>query len=206
MLFGKNIMKITKSYLKILIKEEIKKSNIDKVRDQLEELVNKDQNLNEDPPARIPLQKKVILPFIQKNIDTIFSDKENIDKWGNCISKAFLLVQHMDNFVNNQKKFLEVMRQKAPNHPGYQFLEDRCKVNEWILKNYNNEKYYYNGKPLPQPTVNVRNKKYFSDVGGNYPSSEVALQKAREAGNVLLVDAVEATGAKTQPSYNVKIF
>lgn len=71
MLFGKNIMKITKSYLKILIKEEIEKSNIDKARDQLEELVNKDQDLNEDPPARIPLQKKKY-GLLYKKILTLF--------------------------------------------------------------------------------------------------------------------------------------
>ena len=82
-----------------------------------------------------------------------------------------------------------------------QFLRDRAAVNQWILQHANDPKYYINGKPLSNPTVNVRNPAIFKDAKIVATSRDEALQNAIDADNKLLVDAVNATNAKTQPSF-----
>jgi hypothetical protein len=115
---------------------------------------------------------------------------------------AWLLVQHMDAYPQNQVKFLQQLTQSGLDPGGkLQFLRDRAEVNQWILKNANNKEYYVNGKPLPNPTVNVRNPALFKDAGMVPTSRKEALANAEQAGNKLLVAAVRATNAQTQPSF-----
>jgi hypothetical protein len=162
-----------------------------------------------DPTQRAGFQAKV-WPYIQKNINSILSDKgaDGKGSYPAAPYAAWLLVQHMDAYPQNQVKFLQQLEQSGldpADNPGesgkLQFLQDRAAVNKWIAANANNEEYYVNGKPLPNPTVNVRNPAIFKDAGIVANSREEALQNAIDAGNKLLVAAVQATKAQTQPSY-----
>jgi GNAT superfamily N-acetyltransferase len=107
----------------------------------------------------------------------------------------------MDAYPQNQIEFYNALKQAIPNHPKIQFLRDRAAVNQWIIKNASNPEYFIKGKALPNPTVNVRNPAMFKDAGIVATSREEALQNAQAAGNKLLVAAVQATNAQTQPSY-----
>ena len=107
----------------------------------------------------------------------------------------------MDAFPDRQKIFLNDLKQKVPKHIKLKFLQDRYSVNEWIMKNYNNPKYFHEGKPLKNPTINVRNPKIFADAAIVANSRKEALDNAIKANNILLVEAVKATNAMTQPSY-----
>ena len=174
----------------------------DQVRQTLNAWMNKDQQFK-DPTQRAGFQAKV-WPYIQTNINSILSDKGKDGKGGYPAAPyaAWLLVQHMDAYPQNQVKFLQQLGQSGLNPDGkLQFLQDRAAVNQWIAANANNEEYYVNGKPLPNPTVNVRNPAIFKDAGIVANSREEALQNAIDAGNKLLVAAVQATNAQTQPSY-----
>ena len=174
----------------------------DQVRQTLNAWMNKDQQFK-DPTQRAGFQAKV-WPYIQTNINSILSDKGKDGKGGYPAAPyaAWLLVQHMDAYPQNQVKFLQQLGQSGLNPDDkLQFLQDRAAVNQWIAANANNEEYYVNGKPLPNPTVNVRNPAIFKDAGIVANSREEALQNAIDAGNKLLVAAVQATNAQTQPSY-----
>jgi LysM domain len=177
----------------------------DQVQQTLNAWMEQDQQY-EDPTKRAGFQAKV-WPYIQKNIKTILADK---GKKGNgdypaAPYAAWLLVQHMDAYPQNQIEFYNALKQAIPNHPKIQFLRDRAAVNQWILQNANNPKYYYNSDPLPNPTVNVRNPAMFKDAGIVATSRKEALQNAINAGNKLLVAAVRATKAKTQPSFKQSV-
>jgi len=174
---------------------------IKKIRDQLNKWMDEDQK-NHSQFARETLQNKA-WPFIKKNIDIILADsgEKKDGNWPSSAFAAWLLVQHMDAFPERQKEFVTILTKKVPKHIKLQFITDRSKVNQWILKNYKNEKYYYNGKPLTKPTVDVRDPKKFKDAKVMAKSRKEALDNAIKAGNLLLVDAVNATNAKTQPSY-----
>jgi len=174
----------------------------DQVRQTLNDWMNQDQQYT-DPTQRAGFQAKV-WPYIQTNINSILSDKGKDGKGGYPAAPyaAWLLVQHMDAYPQNQVKFLQQLTQSGLNPDGkLQFLKDRAAVNQWILQNANNPKYYYNSEPLPNPTVNVRNPAMFKDAGIVATSRKEALKNAINAGNKLLVGAVRATKAKTQPSY-----
>jgi hypothetical protein len=180
----------------------------DQVRQTLNAWMNQDQQY-EDPTERAPFQAKV-WPYIQKNIQSILSDKgaDGKGSYPAAPYAAWLLVQHMDAYPQNQGKFLQQLEQSgldpadSPGESGkLQFLRDRYEVNKWIAANANNKKYYVNNKPLPNPTVNVRNPAIFKDAGQVATSRDGALKNAIAAGNKLLVDAVRATKAQTQPSY-----
>jgi len=155
-----------------------------------------------DPTRRASFQSKV-WPYIQQNIKTILADKgeKGNGDYPAAPYAAWLLVQHMDAYPQNQIEFYNALKQAIPNHPKIQFLKDRAAVNQWILQNANNPKYYYNSEPLPNPTVNVRNPAMFKDASIVATSRKEALNNAINAGNKLLVGAVRATKAKTQPSY-----
>jgi len=172
------------------------------IRQVMNDYMNKDQQLNSNPPARITLQKQV-WPVIQKNLQAILADKgdKGDGDYPSAAFAAWLLVQHMDAFPQNQVAFYRSLAQAIPNFPKLQFLKDRAAVNQWIQKNANNPNYYVNGKPLPNPTVNVRNPQIFKDAGITATSREQALANAEAAGNKLLVAAVNATNAQTQPSF-----
>ena len=171
------------------------------VRDQLNAWMELDQQY-EDPTKRKSLQAKV-WPYIQKNLDAIMSDLGpcNDGDYPAAPFAAWLLVQHMDAFPQNQVTFYKQLAKAIPNHPKLQFLWDRAAVNAWIQKHATNPKYYHDGKPLPDPTINVRNPDMFRDAGIQSTSREQALQNAKQAGNKLLVAAVLATDAQTQPSF-----
>ena len=175
-----------------------------KIRDQLNKWMDEDQKYS-DPTARKRFQN-MIWPFIVKNLDAILIDsgEKNNGDWPSSAFAAWLLVQHMDAFPDRQKFFLEHLSKKIPRHVKLQFLTDRSNVNQWILRNYTKEKYFVNGKKLSDPTVNVRNPKIFADAAIQAKSRAEALRNAKNAGNLLLVDAVSATNAKTQPSYTQK--
>jgi hypothetical protein len=156
----------------------------------------------DDPTKRIPLQAKV-WPYIQKNLDAIMSDlgPHNNGGYPTAPFAAWVLVQHMDAFPQNQDTFYKQLAKAIPNHPELQSLRDRADVNAWIQKYANDPKYYHDGKPLPDPTINVRNPNMFKDAGLKPTSREQALHNAKQAGNKLLVAAVLATDAQTQPSF-----
>lgn len=211
-----------------IVKEEYKKfrqsinqekdtkdtTNKKQLRQTLKGFVEKDQALSDEPPARKALQDEV-WPFIQNNIEAILSDVGHGDgDFPAAPYSAWVLVQHMDAFPENQIKFIQQLENSKLTVGGkLQFLKDRAAVNQWILQHANNPLYFYKGKDgkkkvpiaLPDPAVNVRNPKYFSDAGedAGATSRDQALDNARTAGNLLLVAAVEATGAQTQPSYLV---
>lgn len=171
------------------------------VRDQLNAWMELDQQY-EDPTKRKSLQAKV-WPYIQKNLDAIMSDLGpcNNGDYPAAPFAAWLLVQHMDAFPQNQDTFYKQLAKAIPNHPKLQFLRDRADVNDWIQRHANDPKYYHDGKPLPDPTINVRNPNMFKDAGLKPTSREQALQNAKQAGNKLLVAAVLDTDAQTQPSF-----
>ena len=171
------------------------------IRKKLNDWMDQDQQYN-DPTQRVEFQAKV-WPYIQKNLQTIFTDKgeKGDGDYPTAPFAAWLLVQHMDAFPQNQIEFYNALKQAIPNHPKIQFLRDRAAVNQWIMKNANNPEYFYKGKPLSTPTVNVRNPAMFKDAGIKATSREEALDNAKQAGNKLLVAAVNATNAQTQPSY-----
>jgi GNAT superfamily N-acetyltransferase len=174
----------------------------DQVRNKLNDWMEEDQQFT-DPTQRAPFQAKV-WPYIQTNINSILSDKGKDGKGGYPAAPyaAWLLVQHMDAYPQNQVKFLQQLTQSGLNPDGkLQFLKDRAAVNQWIAANANKPEYFIKGKPLPNPTVNVRNPAMFKDAGIVATSREEALQNAQAAGNKLLVAAVQATNAQTQPSY-----
>ena len=176
--------------------------NQGQVRQTLNAWMNQDQQYK-DPTQRAGFQAKV-WPYIQTNINSILSDKGKDGKGGYPAAPyaAWLLVQHMDAYPQNQVKFLQQLTQSGLNPDGkLQFLKDRAAVNQWIAANANRPEYFVNGKPLPNPTVNVRNPAIFKDAGIVAMSREEALQNAQAAGNKLLVAAVQATNAQTQPSY-----
>jgi len=187
----------------LLIKNILEKfmSDILKIRNQLNKWMDDDDKYN-DPTARQNFQNKV-WPFIVKHMDVILIDsgEKNNGDWPSSAFAAWLLVQHMDAFPQRQQTFLKHLTTKIPRHVKFQFLKDRSNVNQWILANYTKQKYFYNGKKLINPTVNVRNPKLFADAGIRAKSRQEALDNAIKAGNLLLVDAVLATRAKTQPSY-----
>jgi hypothetical protein len=173
----------------------------DQVRNKLNAWMEQDQQFT-DPTQRASFQSKV-WPYIQKNIQSILSDKgeKGNGDYPAAPYAAWLLVQHMDAYPQNQIEFYNVLKQAIPNHPKIQFLRDRAAVNQWIIKNANKPEYFINGKALPNPTVNVRNPAMFKDAGIVATSREEALQNAQAAENKLLVAAVQATNAQTQPSY-----
>ena len=183
--------------------------NQSQVRQTLNAWMNQDQQY-EDPTQRAGFQAKV-WPYIQKNIQSILSDKGQDGKGSYPAAPyaAWLLVQHMDAYPQNQASFLSALEQSGldptdgdgKNIGKLQFLRDRLAVNKWIAANANNKEYYVNGKPLPNPTVNVRNPAMFKDAGQVATSRDGALKNAIAAGNKLLVAAVQATDAQTQPSF-----
>jgi hypothetical protein len=171
------------------------------LRTRMNKLMNDDQKYT-DPTQRTNWQDGV-WRFINSNQAAIFADKGNKGNgdYPAAPYAAWLLVQHMDAHPERQSQFYMKLRKAFPNHPKLQFLKDRSAVNAWILKNANSPEYYHNGKPLPDPTVNVRNPAMFKDASVKAASREEALTNAEQAGNKLLVAAVKATNAQTQPSY-----
>ena len=188
--------------------EEAQPSEENPIRDQLNAWMEEDQQY-ENPTERAGFQAKV-WPYIQQNIKTILADKGEDGKGSYPASPfaAWLLVQHMDAYPQNQGEFLQQLAQSGLDPTDgkggegkLQFLKDRYEVNKWIAANANNKEYFINDKPLPNPTVNVRNPAMFKDAGQVATSRKDALDNAIAAGNKLLVAAVQATDAKTQPSY-----
>jgi len=183
--------------------------NTNQIRQQLNAWMNQDQQFK-DPTRRAGFQAKV-WPYIQQNINTILSDKgaDGKGSYPAAPYAAWLLVQHMDAYPQNQGKFLQQLTQSGldptdgkDGEGKLQFLKDRYEVNKWILQNANNKEYFINNKPLPNPTVNVRNPAMFKDAGQVATSRDEALKNAIAAGNKLLVAAVQAPPVKlTQPSY-----
>jgi Putative amidoligase enzyme len=182
--------------------------NQGQVRQTLNAWMNQDQQYT-DPTQRAGFQAKV-WPYIQKNINSILSDKgaDGKGSYPAAPYAAWLLVQHMDAYPQNQGKFASQLEQAGldptdgkDGEGKLQFLKDRYKVNKWIAANANNKEYFINNEPLPNPTVNVRNPAMFKDAGKPWTSAKDALKGAINAGNKLLVAAVQATNAQTQPSY-----
>jgi len=185
----------------------------DQVRQTLNAWMEQDQQYT-DPTRRAGTRRAgfqtKVWPYIQQNIKTILADKGEDGKGSYPASPyaAWLLVQHMDAYPQNQGEFLQQLAQSGldptdgkDGEGKLQFLKDRYEVNKWIAANANNPKYYYNSEPLPNPTVNVRNPAMFKDAGIVATSRKDALDNAIAAGNKLLVAAVQAKRAKTQPSY-----
>ena len=181
----------------------------DQVRQTLNAWMNKDQQFK-NPTERAPFQAQV-WPYIQQNIKTIFADKgaDGKGSYPAAPYAAWLLVQHMDATPNNQSKFASQLEQAGldptdgKNGEGkLQFIKDRAAVNQEILKLNDTKKYLdKHGKPLTNPTADVRDPSKFDDAGIEYTSAADALEGAIAAGNTLLVDAVKKAQATTQPSY-----
>ena len=182
----------------------------DQVRQTLNAWMNKDQSMNANPTKRTGLQSQA-WTYIQKNINSILSDKGADGKGSYPASPyaAWLLVQHMDATPNNQSTFASQLEQARLNPTDgkdgagkLQFLKDRAAVNQWILKLNDPKKYLdKNGKPLTNPTADVRDPSKFDDAGKPWTSAADALTGAINARNTLLVAAVKQARATTQPSY-----
>lgn len=173
------------------------------IRQVMNNYMDKDQQLNRNPPARISLQKQV-WPVIQKNLQAILADvgDKGDGDYPSAAFAAWLLVQHMDAFPQNQVSFYQALARAIPNFPKLQYLRDRAAVNQAILRLNNPQKYKdKNGQPLKNPTMDVRDPSKFDDAGMAAGSQQEALANAQQAGNNLLVDAVKAAGATTQPSF-----
>ena len=174
------------------------------LRDRLNKLMSEDQAYA-DATQRAPWQEGV-WRFIDANKAQIFSDlgdKGNGD-YPTAPFAAWLLVQHMDAHPERQAAFYKLLKSAIPNHPKLQFLRDRAAVNQWMLQHYQEPEYHVDGKPLANPTSDVRDPRLFKDAGIKAQSRQEALDNAEAAGNKLLLAAVKATGAKTQPSYTQK--
>jgi hypothetical protein len=181
---------------------DTKENPDDQVRNKLNAWMEQDQQFT-DPTQRASFQSKV-WPYIQKNIQSILSDKgeKGNGDYPAAPYAAWLLVQHMDAYPQNQIEFYNALKQAIPDHPKIQFLRDRAAVNRWILKLNDPKKYIdKHGKPLTNPTADVRDPSKFDDAGIEYTSAADALKGAISAGNTLLVDAVKKSRATTQPSY-----
>ena len=176
---------------------EVGQNPLQELRDKLNAWMDEDQNYH-NPVERKPFQQKV-WQFISSNIDAIvgdMGDKQDGD-YPSASYAAWLLVQHMDAFPEWQKMFL----QKLPtNHMKYQFLRDRVAVNDKIrefasqgLHGCNDPR--FNGDPIS----GVRDTNLFPNE--NPKSAQQALQQAEKQGNTCLVAAVQASKAKTQPSF-----
>ena len=172
---------------------------IEELRNTLNAWMTEDQNYH-NPVERKPFQQKV-WQFISSNIDAIvgdMGDKQNGD-YPSASYAAWLLVQHMDAFPEWQKMFLE----KLPtNHRKYQFLRDRVAVNDKI-RQFASQGLHGCDDPRfkGDPISGVRDTNLFPNE--NPKSAQQALQQAEKQGNTCLVNAVHASRAKTQPSYNV---
>jgi gamma-glutamylcyclotransferase (GGCT)/AIG2-like uncharacterized protein YtfP/GNAT superfamily N-acetyltransferase len=187
--------------------------NTNQIRQQLNAWMNQDQQFK-NPTERVGFQAKV-WPYIEQNINAILSDKgaDGKGSYPAAPYAAWLLVQHMDAYPQNQEKFLQQLEQSGLDPTDgkdgvgkLQFLKDRYEVNKWIAANANKPEYFINDKPLPNPTVNVRNPAIFKDAGQVATSRQQALDNAIEAGNKLLVAAVQAPPVKlTQPSYKSNV-
>ena len=177
--------------------------------------MNKDQTYT-NSTQRKSWQQTVVWPLIWKNINDILKDKGPLGDggWiaeegqGSCPFCSWLLVQHMDAFPDNQKKFLDKFKVAFPRHEKLPFLRDRVMVNLEIIKLSKKEKFYdRNNKILRNPTVDVRDPSKFRDADLSIYkpiSAQQALDNARKENNHLLVRAVMNTNAKTQPSFNKK--
>ena len=180
------------------------------IREKLNAWMNQDQSMNADPTKRTGLQSHV-WTYIQKNINSILSDKgaDGKGSYPAAPYAAWLLVQHMDATPNNQSKFASQLEQAGLDPTNgkdgegkLQFIKDRAAVNQSILKLNDPKKYLdKHGKPLTNPTADVRDPSKFDDAGIEYTSAAAALDGAIAAGNTLLVDAVKKAQATTQPSY-----
>ena len=173
------------------------------IRQVMNDYMDKDQQLNRNPPARISLPKQV-WPVIQKHLQAILADvgPKGDGDYPSAAFAAWLLVQHMDAMPQNQATFYQALSRAIPNFPKLQYLRDRAAVNQAILRLNNPQKYKdKNGQPLKNPTMDVRDPSKFDDAGMVARSQQEALANAQQAGNNLLVDAVKAAGATTQPSF-----
>jgi len=171
------------------------------LRNRLNKLMAEDQAYA-DATQRAPWQEGV-WRFITANKAQIFSDLGDSGNgdYPSAPFAAWLLVQHMDAHPERQAAFYKLLKSAIPNHPKLQFLRDRAAVNQWIMQHYQEPQFHRDGKPLANPTSDVRDHRLFKDAGIKAASRQEALDNAVAAGNKLLVAAVEATGAKTQPSY-----
>jgi len=195
-------MKSFLEFLQTSTKIDTKKpeeSNIEQLRNTLNQWMNTDQDYS-NPTDRHPFQQKV-WSFIQKNIDAITNDmgEKKDGDYPSASYAAWVLVQHMDNFPEWQKEFL----QKFPKtHKRYKFLYDRVAVNEKVTQ-FASQKLYGcdNPKFKGNPLSGIRDTSIFPQ--GNPKSAQQALQHAIDQGNTCLAAAVQHSGATTQPSYNV---
>lgn len=173
-------------------------------RAELRAILNKwmeqDQNYH-NPVERMPFQR-MVWSFISKNMSAIVSDMgdKGDGDYPSASFAAWLLVQHMDGFPDWQKEFLA----KFPrNHKKYEFLRDRVAVNDKI-RNFaaSGEHGCDDPRFKGDPVSGVRDTSIFP-VGKEPTSAAQALQQAKDQKNTCLVAAVLASGAKTQPSFNV---
>jgi hypothetical protein len=190
------------------------------IRQQLNSWMNVDQTYNNNPTERASsgFQAKV-WDFIKTHIKTILSDKGEDDKGSYPAAPfaAWLLVQHMDAYPDNQSEFSNWLEQSGldptdgKGGPGkLQFIKDRAAVNQEIIRLASKKKYVdKHGKPLTNPTSDVRNSNKFDDAGNNpainqgepFTSQGAALNGAKRAKNYLLYKAVINSRATTQPSF-----
>ena len=125
--------------------------NSNEIRNQLNSLMDQDRQYS-NPTERVAFQAKV-WPYIQQNIKTILADKGEKGNGDYPASPyaAWLLVQHMDAYPQRQIEFYNQLKKAIPNHPKIQFLRDRAAVNQWILKNADDPRFFTMAKHCPIP-------------------------------------------------------
>ena len=182
------------------------KPTVNSVRKQLNDwMKNKDSSFP-NPALRITWQKSVVWPFISKkeNWDIIFSDlgDKGDGNYPACPYAAAILVQHMDAFVNYQKRFFNELQRKVPKYKKMKFHIERLKVNKEIIRLSK-----LNGEAgcgcnlLKNPTTDVRDTKLFPMKGPEPTNAAEALKQVIKSGNTCLAAAVKNTKATTQPSF-----
>ena len=170
------------------------------IRKKMNDFMERDQKLSNNPQARGSLQDEAWAYMNKQGVmDLILQDsgKNKDGAWPAASFAAWLMVQHMDGHVDWQQQFLSKLESAIPNHVKIQFLRDRVAVNQWMEENKdeNNESGCGDPKLKGQPAINTRIK------GLSANSREKALEMAEKDENKCLYNAVIATNAQTQPSF-----
>ena len=180
------------------------------LQQQANALMNQDQKYNNNPNGRINWQKNTVQPFISKNISNILADNKDNGNYPHAPYACWVLVQHMDAFVDYQEYFCKEMEKVIPKFSKLKFLKDRIIVNREILSLWNKQTDKdANGQPLNNPTADLRDSNRFPPLQGAKPprSAKEAYEQILKANNnPLFIKALQAAykkGVTTQPSYQL---
>ena len=204
---SKDQILLEEAYRLVLLNEE----DVNQTRKVLNNFMDEDQNYT-NPSKRKDWQAGQVWPYIEKNLHIILSDKEENGNYPAAPYAAWLLVQHMDAFVDKQKWFFEHLKEEIPRFLKLKFLQDRITLNQIIEKLYRAKKSYYdklnpNYAKCNPITSCIRDSDLFPSADSEPPRSAKAAynQLVKANNNPLFVDALDqayAVGVDTQPSFS----